>query len=162
MDSRERRCKERRCLNRREGLYETWNNRYVRPGWDGCERCVVPLFAIDSVSYLRCRPGVSHLCTSMVSNRRQATQAHSMLTWLQKSMMPMKNPEPRIRVSAGWAYSACMPNGAWGTDATGSQGHIHDETPLNLRCNHPLFNCVWCLFVWLRLLMHLTVCLVIN
>jgi len=57
---------------------------------------------------------VSHLCTSMVSIRRQATQAQSMLTWLQKTTMPMKKPAPRIRVSAGWAYSACMPNGDWG------------------------------------------------
>lgn len=43
----------------------------------------------------------SYLWTSMVSSRRKDTQAHRKNTWLQKSMMPMKNPAPRMRVSAG-------------------------------------------------------------
>jgi len=42
------------------------------------------------------------------ANEEPSTQNQS----LSKTMMPMKNPAPRIKVSAGWAYSACMPNGA--------------------------------------------------
>lgn len=78
---------------------------------------------------------VSYLWTSMVSSRRKDTQAHRKNTWLQKIMMPMKKPAPRMRVSAGWAYSACMPNGAWGTAETLLWRHMHV-------CVVPLHTCV--------------------
>lgn len=56
---------------------------------------------------------MSYLWTSMVSSSRKDTQAHRKKTWLQKIIIPIKKPAPRMMVSAGWAYSACMPNGAW-------------------------------------------------
>lgn len=59
---------------------------------------------------------VPYLWTSIVSSRRKDTQAHRKKTWLQKIKIPMKKPAPRMIVSAGWAYSACMPNGAWKTE----------------------------------------------
>lgn len=66
---------------------------------------------------------VSYLWTSMVSSSRKDTQAQRKKTWLQKIIIPIKKPAPRMMVSAGWAYSACMPNGAWK-----KKGHIVERS----------------------------------
>lgn len=53
----------------------------------------------------------AYLWTSIVSRSLTVTQAHRRMTWLQKIMIPIKNPAPNISVSRGCAYSACIPNG---------------------------------------------------
>lgn len=62
-----------------------------------------------------------HLCTSMVSIRRHITHAHRRTTWLQKTTIPIKKPAPRMSVSRGCAYSACIPNGDYKTGQTGKR-----------------------------------------
>ena len=63
----------------------------------------------DTFYQIKTKP---YLWTSIVSIKRTATQAQRRITWSHKSMIPMKNPVPRIMVSRGCAYSASIPNGA--------------------------------------------------